>query len=36
VNKEQGRYVQKQVRIRSNDPVAPLVEFTIAATVASE
>jgi len=36
VNQEQGRFVQKQVRIRSNDPVTPLVEFTITADVAAE
>lgn len=36
VNKEQGRFVQKQVRIRSNDAQAPLAEFSISADVASE
>jgi len=36
VNKEQGRFVQKQVRIRSNDPQAPLVEFSITADVAAQ
>ena len=36
VNKEQGRFVQKQIRIRSNDTQAPLVEFSISADVASQ
>ncbi len=36
VNGDQGRYVQKQVQIRSNDPVAQLIEFSIAANVASQ
>jgi hypothetical protein len=36
VNNDQGRFVQKQVRIRSNDPYTPLVEFNIAADVSAE
>ena len=36
VNQEQGRFIQKQVRIKSNDPLVPLVEFTITADVAAE
>lgn len=36
VNQEYGRFVQKQVRIKSNDPLVPLVEFTISADVAAE
>ncbi len=36
VNQEQGRFVQKQVRIKSNDPLVPLVEFTITADVLAE
>jgi type II secretory pathway pseudopilin PulG len=33
VNKDQGRFVTRKVRIRSNDPAAPLAEFTITANV---
>lgn len=36
VNGETGRFVQKQVRIKSNDPLVPLAEFTITADVAAE
>lgn len=36
VNSEQGKFVQKQVRIKSNDPKTPLVEFTIQADVAAQ
>jgi hypothetical protein len=36
VNQEYGRFIQKQVRIKSNDPLVPLVEFTISADVAAE
>ncbi len=33
VNKDQGTFVTRKVRIRSNDPAAPLAEFTITANV---
>jgi hypothetical protein len=33
VNREFGKFVKKQVRIKSNDPIVPLVEFTITADV---
>lgn len=36
VNGEQGKFVQKQVRVKSNDPKTPLVEFTIQADVAAQ
>ena len=36
VNGETGRFVQKQVRIKSNDPLVPLAEFTITADVAAQ
>ncbi|HRA21545.1 MAG TPA: DUF1573 domain-containing protein [Anaerolineae bacterium] len=36
VNGETGRFVQKQVRIKSNDPLVQLAEFTITADVAAE
>jgi hypothetical protein len=36
VNQEYGKFVQKQIRIKSNDPVAPLVEYTINAQVAAQ
>jgi hypothetical protein len=36
VNGEQGKFVSKQVRIKSNDPLAPLVEFTVQADVATQ
>jgi len=33
VNKDKGTFVTRKVRIRSNDPAAPLAEFTITANV---
>lgn len=36
VNQEFGKFVQKQVRIKSNDPVVPLAEFTITADVEAQ
>lgn len=36
VNQEFGRFVQKQIRVKSNDPLVPLAEFTITADVASQ
>lgn len=36
VNREAGKFVQKQVRIKSNDPLVPLAEFTITADVAAQ
>jgi hypothetical protein len=36
VNSDFGKFVQKQVRIKSNDPVVPLAEFTITAEVAAQ
>ena len=36
VNGEAGKFVSKQVRIKSNDPLAQLVEFTVQADVASQ
>jgi hypothetical protein len=36
VNREAGRFITKQVRIKSNDPLVPLAEFTITADVASQ
>ncbi len=36
VNKDQGRFITRKVRIRSNDPVVPLAEFTVTANVLSE
>ncbi len=36
VNQEQGKFIQKQIQIKSNDPVAPLIEFAIEADVASQ
>lgn len=36
VNQDYGKFIQKQVRIKSNDPVVPLVEFTITADVAAQ
>jgi len=35
-NQEFGKFVQKQVRIKSNDPLVPLAEFTIQADVEAE
>ena len=35
-NQEFGKFIQKQVRIKSNDPLVPLAEFTIQADVATE
>ncbi|MFQ6058718.1 MAG: DUF1573 domain-containing protein [Anaerolineae bacterium] len=35
VNKDTG-FIQRKVRIKSNDPAAPLVEFTVAANVLAE
>lgn len=35
-NQEFGKFIQKQVRIKSNDPLVPLAEFTIQADVAAE
>lgn len=35
-NQEFGKFVTKQVRIKSNDPLVPLAEFTIQADVAAE
>ena len=34
VNKEAGKFIKKQVRVKSNDPLVPLAEFTITANVA--
>jgi hypothetical protein len=36
VNQEQGKFIQKQIQIQSNDPVAPVIEFTIEGDVASQ
>ncbi len=36
VNQEQGKFIQKQIQIKSNDPVAPVIEFAIEADVASQ
>jgi len=36
VNQEFGKFIQKQVRVKSNDPLVPLAEFTITADVASQ
>lgn len=36
VNQEYGKFVQKQIRIKSNDPVVPLAEFTVTADVAAQ
>jgi len=36
VNQDFGKYVQKQIRIKSNDPVVPLIEFTITADVEAQ
>jgi hypothetical protein len=36
VNQDFGKFIQKQVRIKSNDPVVPLAEFTITANVAAQ
>jgi hypothetical protein len=36
VNREAGKFVQKQIRIKSNDPLVPLAEFSITADVAAE
>lgn len=36
VNGEYGRFVQKQVRIKSNDPLVQLAEFSITADVAAQ
>jgi len=35
-NQEFGKFVTKQVRIKSNDPLVPLAEFTIQADVAAQ
>jgi hypothetical protein len=36
VNKEAGKFVTKQIRVKSNDPLVPLAEFTITADVAAQ
>jgi hypothetical protein len=36
VNQEAGRFVTKQIRVKSNDPLVPLAEFTITADVAAQ
>ncbi len=36
VNGETGKFISKQVRIKSNDPLAQLVEFTVQADVAAQ
>lgn len=36
VNREAGKFIQKQIRIKSNDPLVPLAEFTISADVAAD
>jgi len=36
VNRDFGKFVKNQVRIQSNDPVAPLVEFNVTADVAPQ
>ncbi len=36
VNSEFGRFIQKQIQVKSNDPLVPLAEFTITADVASQ
>lgn len=36
VSKDQGRFITRQVRIKSNDPAAPLAEFTISANVLNQ
>jgi len=36
VNKDQGRFITRKVRIKSNDPAAPLAEFTITANVLNQ
>lgn len=36
VNGEYGRFIQKQVRIKSNDPLVQLAEFNITADVAAQ
>jgi len=36
VNKDQGRFITRKVRIKSNDPVVPLAEFTISANVLNQ
>lgn len=35
-NQEFGKFITKQVRIKSNDPLVPLAEFTIQADVAAQ
>lgn len=36
VNQEFGKFVTKQVRIKSNDPLVPLAEITVTADVAAQ
>ena len=36
VNSEFGKFVTKQIRIKSNDPLVPLAEFTITADVQAQ
>lgn len=36
VNKDQGAFITRKVRIKSNDPAAPLAEFTISANVLNQ
>lgn len=36
VNKDKGTYITRKVRVKSNDPAAPLAEFSISANVANE
>jgi hypothetical protein len=36
VNREAGRFITKQVRIKSNDPLVPLAEFAITADVQAQ
>jgi hypothetical protein len=36
VNGDQGKFIQKTIRIMSNDPVAPVVEFSIEGDVLSQ
>jgi hypothetical protein len=36
VNQEFGKFVTKQIRIKSNDPLVPLAEFTITADVQAQ
>lgn len=36
VNKDKGTFITRKVRIKSNDPAAPLAEFSITANVTNE